>query len=179
MIVPFLDLIDSEEDKIKFSELYHKYENLMMWVAMKRLNNTHHAEESVQDAWLYIATHFDKVEDVNSSRTKAYVSTIADSFAIDKLRKEKKVVLFPADAVVVDEGEDEKFFENIDYLDIQAAIEKLDPLDRNMIRLRYYFGYNSKEIGEMLGRSDASVRKRLQYARQRIKAMIEGGDLYD
>lgn len=179
MIVPFLDLLDSEEDKIKFSELYHKYENLMMWVAMKRLNNPVLAEESVQDAWLYIATHFNKVEDVDSSRTKSYVATVADSFAIDKLRKEKKVILFPADAVIVDEGEDEKFFENLDYLDIQRAIEKLDPLDRNMIRLRYHFGFNSKEIGEMLGRSDASVRKRLQYARQRIKAMIEGGDLYD
>ena len=179
MIVPFLDLIDSEEDKQKFSELYFKYEKLMMWVAMKRLKDRHLAEESVQDAWLYIATHFFKVGEIDSSKTKSYVSIIADSFAVDKLRKEKKVVSFPADTVIVDEGEDDRFFENIDYLDVQLAIEKIDAFDRNLLRLHYYFGYTSKEIGEMFGMKDTAVRKRLQYARQRIKKLLEGGGTHE
>lgn len=179
MIVPFLDLIDSEEQKVRFTALYSKYENLMMWVALKRLNNKHLAEESVQDAWLYIATHFDKVEEVDSDRTKAYVATIADSFAVDKLRKEKKVLSFPADSVVADEEADEKFFESIDYMDIQKAIEKIDPFERDLIRFYYYFGYTSKEIGEMFQMKDTAVRKRLQYARAHIKAMIEEGELND
>ena len=179
MIVPFLDLIDSEEDKKKFTELYTKYENLMMWVALKRLNNKHLAEESVQDAWLYIATHFFKVEDVDSDRTRSYLATITDSFAIDKLRKEKKVISFPADSVVVDEGEDEKFFEHIDYLVIEQAVSKLDDFDQNILRLHYYFGFTYKEIGEMFGKSTDAVKKRFQRLRERIRVMIDGGDAND
>ena len=173
MIVPFLELLDSEEDKQKFSSLYQQYHNLLMWVAMERLHNHSLAEESAQDAWLYIATHFQKVQEVDSKQTKIYVSTIADSFAVDKLRKEKKVISFPADAVIIDETAEQEFFDNIDKLDISIALKKIDPLQRDILRLTYQFGYTSKEIGEMLGKKDSYIRKMLQFARQSLRTILE------
>ena len=43
--------------------------------------------------------------------------------------------------------------------------------DRIVLQLKYVEGYTSKEIAEMIGGSDASVRKRIQRAKERAEEL--------
>ena len=175
MIVPFLDLIDTDEDKQKFSELYFQYKDLVYWVASHKINDSNLAQDVAQEVWLYIAKNFDKIQEINSGKTKVFITTLTNSRAIDKYRMEKHLVPVPLDSDVFNEEEEETYLNNIEYVELHHAIEQLDEEDRNYIRLYYYLNFTGKEIAEMLDKTPAYVRKRLQIIRGRLRAILEGG----
>ena len=47
-------------------------------------------------------------------------------------------------------------------LDLQAAVERLEPDDRALLALRYVMGFNSTELAAATGLSPAGVRTRLK-----------------
>ena len=59
--------------------------------------------------------------------------------------------------------------------DMTLAIMKLKPKYMEAVLLYFYEGYSMKEIGEMLGISEAAVSGRLQKAKQKLKQTLEGG----
>ena len=75
MIGLFLNLLDTQTEKDKFQLLYNTYCDLLYWIALKRTNRVEDAEECVQETFLYIAKHFDKIGEINSKKTKIYLST--------------------------------------------------------------------------------------------------------
>lgn len=176
-MIAFLDLLDTEEEKSKFKQLYNKYIDLLMWIAMDKLQNYHLAEEAVQDALFYIAKNFDKVGEVESKVTKGYLSTIIQGFAINKFNKEKKVTPLPAeyDGILSFDCDDEKFFDSMDALDLKFAIDNLSDESRNYLYLTYVYGYTSKEIGDMYKISPDLVRKKIQFAKRDVRKYYENG----
>jgi RNA polymerase sigma-70 factor (ECF subfamily) len=50
---------------------------------------------------------------------------------------------------------------------------QLPPEDRECIHLYYYEGYNSEEIAKMTGSKPATVRSRLNRARNKLRALME------
>lgn len=174
-MIAFLDLLDTEEEKNKFKQLYNKYIDLLMWIAMDKLKNYHLAEEAVQDAFFYIARNFDKVGEVDSKMTKGYLSTVIQGFAINKFNKEKKVILLPEeyDDFLNFDCDEEKFFDSIDALDLKLAIDNLSDESKNYLYLTYVYGYTSKEIGDMYNISPDLVRKKIQFAKRDVKKYYE------
>lgn len=67
MLNMFLTLLDTQEDKEKFTYLYDTYKNLMYWIAIKKTNCIEDAEECVQDTFFYAAKHFDRIGEVDSN----------------------------------------------------------------------------------------------------------------
>lgn len=83
----FLALLDSPSEQEKFVEIYEQYRHFMWYVANQRLKDEHLAEDAVQEAFLALTRHLDKVEDVHSLRTRNFLATIVRSKAADILRK--------------------------------------------------------------------------------------------
>lgn len=79
-----------EEQKSKAEQPYVKYWNLMCHVAMEILQNSADTEDAVQQAFLYLLLHMDKLEDIDSPSTKAYVSLTAKHRAIDLYRSRRR-----------------------------------------------------------------------------------------
>ena len=79
-----------EEQKLKAEQLYIKYWPLMCHVAMEILQNSADAEDVVQQAFLYLMLHMDKLGDIDSPSTKAYVSLTAKHRAIDLYRSRRR-----------------------------------------------------------------------------------------
>lgn len=50
-MIVFLDLLDTQEEKDKFTELYNFYKDLLYWIALKKTDNIEYAEECVQDTF--------------------------------------------------------------------------------------------------------------------------------
>jgi len=57
-------------------------------------------------------------------------------------------------------------------LDLQAALERLDERDRELISLRYGADLSSKQIGELLGLEPGAVDVSLHRARSRLRAAL-------
>lgn len=62
----YLQMLESEEDRTKFAQIYEKYRGLMMHVAKKFLNNHFDAEDAVHQSFLAVIENIHKVSDVTS-----------------------------------------------------------------------------------------------------------------
>lgn len=173
-MIAFLDLLDNEEDKEKFKELYNKYSQLLYCIAKKKLNNNEDAEECVQDTFFYIAKNFDKVRDIDSVSTQCYLSTIVSGYVINKYKRLKKIEFISIEEIKNEKNlEDFTFLEKYDAIEIALLIDKLKDDTKNFLYLTYIFGYTSKEIAHMYHLSEFAVRKRLSRAKVQLRKMLE------
>lgn len=171
MIAVFLSLLDTQTEKEKFEELYEEYKNLLHWIALKRTNSNEDAEECVQETFLYVVKNFGKIEDVYSKRTKSYLSTIVTGFAIDVYNNSKKY----NDYYFCDEDVDDvSYFENYEKTELLSAFDDvLDEESKIFLYLKYVFSYKSSEIAEIYNVNDTYVRKKLQYAKEKLREYLK------
>ena len=83
----YLSLIETEEDKIKFEDIFNSYKKTMYYVANSILKDEHYSHDAVQNSFLKIIKNIDKIEDVKSNKTKGFIVTIVKNSSIDIYRK--------------------------------------------------------------------------------------------
>ena len=84
----YLSMLDTQEEKDKFTEVYEQYQHFCWYVAYQLLGDAHLAEDAVQDAFLALTRHLDKIEDAESPKTRKFLLTIVKSKAVDILRRQ-------------------------------------------------------------------------------------------
>lgn len=174
MIMMFFNLLDTQEEKDSFLELYDTYKDLLYWIALKKTNSIEDAEECVQETFFYVAKHFDKIGEIKSKRTKCYLSTIVTGFAIDIYNDFQKSELISNDD---NELRDIEYFENFEKVELTAAFDDiLDEESKIFFYLKYIYNYKSSEIAEIYNVKDSLVRKKLQYAREKLKQYLIQGE---
>lgn len=172
MIAVFLSLIDSESDKEKFTELYNTYKDLLYWIALRKTNSVEDSEECVQETFFYVAKHFEKIGDIKSKRTKCYLSTIVTGFAIDIYNNSKKVNTVSLDD---ENSADIQYYEDFEKAELLTAFDNvLDEESKIYFYLKYIYKYKSSEIAEIYNVKDSYVRKKLQYAKEKLRKHLEG-----
>lgn len=57
---------------------------------------------------------------------------------------------------------------------VLEEVQKLPRTDREVLVLYYYLGYDTNEIGALLGLRPGAVRARMKRARQKLKTELEG-----
>ncbi len=174
MIMMFLNLLDTQKEKDGFLELYDTYKDLLYWIALKKTNSIEDAEECVQETFFYVAKHFDKIGEIKSKRTKCYLSTIVTGFAIDIYNDFQKSELISNDD---NELRDIEYFENFEKVELTAVFDDiLDEESKIFFYLKYIYNYKSSEIAEIYNVKDSLVRKKLQYARKKLKQYLIQGE---
>ena len=71
-MIMYMSLIDNEDDKIKFEDIYNKYKKMMFWIANQILNDERDIEEVVQDSFIKIIRNLDKIEKINSKKIRGF-----------------------------------------------------------------------------------------------------------
>lgn len=151
-----------------FYDIYNKYKYLMFSIAMNVLKNSFSAEDAVQEAFMKILGHVDKIDDLESDRTKRLIITITKNTAIDIYRKQSRqwnqeinfdnvINLEYSDLYMT--GEEERF----------SAIESLPDHLKEILLLKYSVGFSNTEIADILEISEVNVRKRISRARKLLK----------
>lgn len=168
----FFNLLDSQTEKDRFIELYDTYKDLLYWIALNKTNNTDDAEECVQETFLYIARHFNKISDINSKDTKSFLSTIVTGFAVDMYNESLKI-----STVMFEDDNDLEYFENFEKVELLSAFDEvLDEKSKVFLYLKYIYGYKSREIAEIYKIKDSYVRKKIQLAKEKMKKYFEEGN---
>lgn len=171
MIAIYLSLIDSEGDREKFTELYNTYKDLLYWIALRKTNSIEDSEECVQETFFYVAKHFEKIGDVKSKRTKGYLSAIVTGFAIDIYNDSKKANVVSLDG---EQTVDIEYYEDYKKAELLTAFDNiLDEESRIYFYLKYIYGYKSSEIAEIYKVKDSYIRKKLQYAKEKLRKHLE------
>lgn len=167
----YLQLIETEEDKSKFEEIYTEYRYLMQYLAYKRLHNKQDAEDAVHQVFVKIAENIQKIEPV-SPKTKRLVVVMIENTVTDMLRKSSR----HPNAEYQDEDLTVPALELTEKDLLEQCIWKLPEKQRMVLWLKYHDGYSLREIAEMMGITLIWAQKLDQRAKKRLSELYrEGG----
>lgn len=173
----YLSMLDTQEEKDKFTLVYEQYQQFCWYVAYQLLGDAHLAEDAVQEAFLALTRHLDKIDNVDSPRTKKFLMTIVKSKAVDILRKNKAETCSSEDyeLEVADPSSDllDQYItkENYDYL--ISCILELDEAYRVVFECKYLHQMSDAEIAELLDITPKLANVRFYRARKKLQEMLE------
>lgn len=140
--------------------------NALYRFAMKQLRDRDEAKEIVQISFekLWI-----KHRDVAVQKAKSYLFTTAYHAMVDYWRKAKRTTELstPLEQHAAPESSYRGLKEVIDH-----ALKSLPEIQRTVVLLRDYEGYNYEEIGQITGLNESQVKVYIFRARQKMKSII-------
>lgn len=154
----------------EYNNCVNQYADGVFRFILKNIKDEDKAKDIVQDAFekLWI-----KLSDIDAATVKSYLFTIAYNGMVDAIRREK----FVGD---IESVKDNNFITFNNYNDVKEilneALSKLNDIQRAVILLRDYEGYNYNEIGKITGLSESQVKVYIYRARVILKEYI--GNLY-
>ena len=105
---------------------------------------------------------------------QAWLFKIAHNLVVDHLRKATKRKTVPIDTVQIEAGEDPVSIaeKSIEIERVNEAMRKLTPEQREVVRLRFFVGLSSKEVGAILRKSDGAVREMQRAAIEKLRGLL-------
>lgn len=177
MISICLSMLDHEEDKQSFEEIYYTYKQAMYAIAFGVLHNKEDAEDAVQKAFISIANNFEKIKSLSGQEIKSYIVIIVRNHSINIYNANKRNAERMTEYDDSDLQVNINYFENFEYAELVAVISELPAIYRDIIFLHYVRGWSPKEIGKMLDIKIETVWKRIERAKKQLKkALEERGD---
>lgn len=165
MLSFYLTVLDTEEDRSKFTQLYHRYAKLMKYVAMQKLGDEQLAEDAVHNAFLNIIRSFCTIGEVECHKTKRLLVIVTENAAVDILRRINRHPHESYEEMSSILSVEPDLLEGLAVEELTQRIATLPPIYRDVLELKVYHGLTDKQIAAALEIENATVRKRLQRAR--------------
>jgi len=138
--------------------------------ALKHLKNEMSANDIVQETFTKV---WIKHEEINVVKIKSYLFTTAYHSIVDWVKKEKR----SGDIEQATEKSSDREL-NFDVQEVlNEALEKLPSIQKTVVLLRDYEGYNYAEIAEITNLTESQVKVYIFRARKGLKEYIKRLDL--
>ena len=168
MLICYLQMLDTPEEKIRFEEIYLKYCGLMYHAANAVLHNRQDAEDAVHNAFLRIIKHIRRLQNAPPQDLAPLAAVIARNEAISLHRKRRAEV--PLEAW---DGVDETSEAITDYHALIESFTRLPQTYRAVMEMKLLLGYSDGEIAGKLGLSKTAVSTRISRGRQFLRDIVE------
>ena len=146
MLIYYLQMLDTPEEKMRFEQIYLKYRGLMYRVADSILHNRQDAEDAVHNAFLRIIKHFKKFQN----------TPIEDLAPLEDW-----------------DGFAETSEAANDYHTLVDSFTRLPQTYRAVMEMKLLLGYSDGEIAAKLGLSKTAVSTRISRGRQLLRDIVE------
>jgi RNA polymerase sigma factor (sigma-70 family) len=148
-----------------------EYSDNIFRFALKHLKNEMSAKDIVQETFTKV---WIKHEEVSFEKVKSYLFTTAYHAIIDWIRKEQK-------SGDIEKTNVDTRSSSIENFDLQAildeAFKKLPEIQKTVVLLRDYEGYNYTEIAEITNLNESQVKVYIFRARKALQEYIRDLDL--
>lgn len=168
MLAFLLSTLESNEDKEIFTKIYEQYRPLMERTATRILKEPSDIEDAVQNAFVQIICHFDKIYEIPREELPFWIISIVKNEARAILRKNSRTVSL----------EDwDGFAGHIDdisgYTELVDLFTQLPKTYRSVLELKMLHGYTDKEIAKRVGISETAVSSRATRGRTLLREIVE------
>lgn len=173
MLLLYLNMLETEEEKRNFERLYYRFRYMMAKIAFDILKDRQDTEEAVHNALVKITRYPKAVADPDSPSTRNFVCLTTRHAALNLLRRRNRELAEPVEnieelAVIHPEP-----LQGMVTDSLVRAITKLPEKYRSVLQLRVQYELTDKKIGDILHIAPATARKRLQRARELLKEILE------
>jgi RNA polymerase sigma-70 factor (ECF subfamily) len=146
--------------------VYKKYNKDFIAYAKSLTRNEDRAFDLVQEAYVSALEREDIFTNMNEYQIKGWFFRVIKNKNIDNIRKYSRILLYENDEIF---NQIESFEEEIAINDL---LDRLPEKNREVVYLRYKMLLNSREIGELLGIPDSTVRSRLSTSMKMLKNIL-------
>ena len=158
-------LSDSADQLASLEASIRRHARLLFKVAYGVLRNSHDAEDVVQETFLRVQrSGFVEIRNIPS-----WLATIAFRLALDRKRKPEELELTEIDVPAENPDAEHLAIHRQQVQRLRTLIASLPDDLRFPLVLSAIDELNSRQIGEMLGIPESSVRGRIMRARQMLK----------
>lgn len=152
---------------MEVQELYASFHRELTAYAVSMTKDRDLTEDLVQETFLRVLTHLEDLRTLERGPSRAWLYKTARNLYIDQVRKLSREVSENGAAL-----EQAAFEEDLSQSAVAQLVGQLPEAERAIFILRYFEGYNARELGEMFSMPAATVRSRLASAKGRLRAWI-------
>ena len=160
------------EQSMDFSVVYERNVDSVYRICFMHLGSVSDAEDATQSVFLKYLKQEKTFSD--TSHEKAWFIVTARNHCRDALkcwwRKNRVDEEEIKEKAVYPEDDDEGI--------LFEKMKKLSPKYKEVLYLYYYEEYSVKEISELIGKSESTIRTRLSVGRKKLKEELENGGTY-
>ncbi len=160
--------VSREDINAQAARLMTDYGDSILRLAYSYLHNMSDAEDILQESLIqFLKTQPELTDPV---KEKAWMLRVAGNLSKNRIKYNK---LRLTDELQESLASDQR--DDLSY--VWEAVKQLPDKYREVVHLFYYEGYATKEIADILGRNESTVRSDLKRGRERLRQILEeGGD---
>ena len=166
--------VDSSET---IAALVAEYSAALYRVAYSVMRNSAEAEDAVQEAFLRVLKHHEKLSEIRDLRV--WLVRITWNVVLDKKRRSKTrpenddIADFARVLPAADRRADDEIISSQEHARILALIDRLPAKERQALLLSAVEELSTVQIAAVLGTTESSVRSRIFRARRELSALLE------
>lgn len=149
-------------------DIYGAFYRDLLAYCQAMTKNRSSAEDLVQETYLRALTHREDVESLSRGQCRSWLYKTARNVYIDQLRKLSRETPEEEDKLAL-----ASFEEDLTQAAVLQLVGRLPDTERTLFSMRYFEGYNARELGELFELPAATVRSRLASAKRRLRQWIE------
>ncbi len=172
----FLILLETEEDRTSFEEMYKKTYLQLIYIARSILMNQPDAEEIVHDVYVRMAENFTLYRGRSLYEMTGLGIIMTRNLSLNRLRfkirhrecsfEQYEYIFGQEDTTLEDIIKEETLEE------LKAALMKLKQKERDILALRYYYKFSYKQIGKVFDMRDKTVEVRLRRIKRKLQKIM-------
>lgn len=163
-----LAMLEHEADRTALKAIYDQYHKRLERIAMGVLKNQSDAEDAVQNAFVQVIRHFEKIYEIPREKLPFWLISIVKNEANMILRK-RKPAFSPEDW----DGFSEHVEAVSDYRALVELFASLPETYRGVLEMKLLLGYTDREIARHLGISETAVTTRASRGRALLRKIVE------
>ena len=153
---------------MEIEELYGTFYKEMLSYCTALTRSRAAAEDLVQETYLRAMTHWDDFQDLSRNQSRAWLYKTARNLVVDQARKQSRETPAEEERLAL-----ASFEEDLSQAAVTQLIARLPDMERPLFTMRYFEGYNARELGEIFDLPSATVRSRLASAKRRLREWLE------
>ena len=164
---------EKQKKEGKLANLYEEYFDKIARYIFFRISNQQEAENLASETFLKALKSLDSFQERGIPMT-AWLFKIAHNLVVDYIRKMDKRKTVPIDSVVLRDDNDPADIaeKSIEFERVNNAMKQLTSEQREVINLRFFGGLKSREVGNILEKSDGAVREMQRVALEKLRGIM-------
>ena len=177
MMIIYLSMLDTSEQRNKFAELYNSHKMRLSFVAGRYLTDRQLVEDVVHETFMTAIENKSKVFAMDKTEFMKWSYVVVKHKCHDITRGTKQKPELPFEEI--DEIPDynssveEKMVQQDTFERIVTHLGSLDEVNRRILEMKYILEMSMQEIAEKLGFTVAQVNSRIARARTKVKMLTE------
>ena len=174
MLSLYLSMLETDEEKAEFANIYEAYRSACLHVALKITHNQEMAEDALHNAFIALIRHKEKYLSFPCNKLRSQIVIIVKNKAIDLMRGESHTIAPSVEDLNIETGFDisEYVTDDDSFKRLTEHISQLPEQYRTVFQLRYFHDLNNKEIAEKLGETPQSIAVKIHRAKKILKESL-------